>query len=142
MYLPKSACFSGVHAQTYCLRGKTSTDEECKWTPYCEICCQNPESVGHLLWEYPLARNVWELCPGGLLKSANNCCDFFLLFRALVEKLSIVKLERWAVISWAIWNARNKYYFVKIQTHPKEILSGALGFLLEYQTFMAAQLHN
>ena len=61
--------------------------------------------------------------------STINCCDLFFLFRALVEKLSVVELERWAVISWAIWNARNKYYFENIQTHPKEILSGALGFL-------------
>ena len=90
----------------------------------------------------PLARNVWALCGGGLQKCANNCCDFFLLFRALVEKLYIVELERWAVITWAIWNARNKYYLEKVQTHPKEILSGALGFLQEYQTFMAAQLHS
>ena len=74
--------------------------------------------------------------------STINCYDLFFLFRALVEKLSVVELERWAVINWAIWNARNKYYFENTQTHPKGILSGALSFLQEYQTFMAAQLHS
>ena len=85
--------------------------------PYCEICCQNPESVGHLLWECSLARNMWALCRGGLQKSANNCCDFFFLFRELVEKLSVVELEWWVVISWAIWNARNKYYSYRSTRH-------------------------
>ena len=33
-----------------------------KIDPQCEICCQKPESIGHLLWECPLARNVWALC--------------------------------------------------------------------------------
>ena len=110
--------------------------------PHCAICCQQPESVGHLLWECAIARNVWALCQGGLQKCANNCCDFFLLFQMLEEKLPLVELERWAVMTWAIWNARNKYYFEKTQTHPKEILSGALGFLQEYQMLMAAQQHT
>jgi len=57
----------------------------------------------------------------------------------LVEKLPLVELERWAVTTWAIWNAGNKYYFEKSQTHPKEILSRVLGFLQEYQTLMVAQ---
>ena len=100
---------------------------------WCEIYCQQPESVGHLLWECPLAQNVWALCRGGLQKCQNNLCDFILLFRTLLDGLSKTDLERWAVTSWAIWNARNKFYFEKTQSHPKDILNGALGYLQEYQ---------
>ena len=57
---------------------------------HCVICCQQLESVGHLLWECALARNVWALCQGGLQKCANSCCDFFLLFQMLVS-LSITQ---------------------------------------------------
>ena len=31
--------------------------------PRCEICCQYLESAAHLLWECPLAQNVWALLP-------------------------------------------------------------------------------
>lgn len=58
--------------------------------------------------------------------------DFFMLLWMMVDRLALHDLEKWAVTSWAIWNARNKYYFERIQIHPKEILNGALGFLHEY----------
>ena len=74
--------------------------------PWCETCCQQPELIGHLLWECPLAQNVWVLCRGGLQKCQNNLRDFFLLFRTLLDRLSKTDVERWAVTSWAIWNAR------------------------------------
>ena len=64
---------------------------------------------------------------------------FFLLFRTMVRRLSQVKLEKWASVAWAIWNARNKFYFEHIQLHPRTILDGAFGFLAEYQHFVAAQ---
>ena len=65
-----------------------------------------------------------------------------MLFRWLMDKLSQRELEIWAVMVWAIWNVRNKYYFEHIQTHPKSILDGALGFLQEYQRLVAAQSSN
>ena len=37
-------------------------------------------------------------------------------------KLSKKELELWATTTWAIWNARNKAYFEKVQTQPKVIL--------------------
>ena len=65
-----------------------------------------------------------------------------MLFRWLIDKLLQQELERWGVIAWTIWNAQNKFYFEHIQTHPKSIFDGALGFLLEYQRLVAAQTNN
>ena len=65
--------------------------------------------------------------------------DFFLLFGTMVRRLSQVELERWATVSWAMLNARNKFYFEQVQLHQRKILDGALGFLVEYQHFVAAQ---
>ena len=31
-----------------------------------------------------------------------------------MDKLTQQDLKRWAVMAWAIWNARNKYYFEHI----------------------------
>ena len=89
--------------------------------PRCELCCQQTESAGHLLWECPLARNVWALCRGRIQKCSNSAQEVFSLFHQMVGCLSQQDLEKWAVISWGIWNARNKFYFEKIQLHPKVI---------------------
>ena len=43
------------------------------------------------------------------------------------------------MISWVIWNARNKPHFEKTQVPPKVILDGPVGFLEEYQKLMIAQ---
>ena len=43
------------------------------------------------------------------------------------DRLTKMELDRWATISWAIWNARNKFYFEKIQQHPKAIMEGQLA---------------
>ena len=64
-----------------------------------------------------------------LHKCSNDAQDIFMLFRWLMDKLSTQELERWAVTAWAIWNARNKYYFEHIQIQPESILDGALSFL-------------
>ena len=71
----------------------------------------------------------------GNLKNVPIMLKIFSLFRWLLNKLSRQKLENWAVTAWAIWNARNKFYFEHIQTHPKVILDGAIGFLQEYRPY-------
>ena len=43
------------------------------------------------------------------------------------------------MITWAIWNARNKHYFEDIQTHPEVILRSAKSLLHEYQTLIPDQ---
>ena len=108
----------------------------------CEICCQKLESVGHIFWECPLARNVWAICRGKIQKCPNDAREFFALFRMLVDQLPQLELDRWATISWALWNARNKYYFEHVQQHPRVILDGALSFLAEYRRLLAAMTNS
>ena len=84
-------------------------------------------------------KSVSFICRGRIQKCPNDSEDFFFLFRMLVDRLSTPELERWAVTSWAIWNARNKFYFERVQSHPKSILDGAIGFLQEYQKLVEAQ---
>ena len=62
-----------------------------------------------------------------------------MLLQRMVNKLEVLDVEKWAVAAWAIWNARNKYYFEGIQLNPRDILRGPNGVLQEYQRFMQAQ---
>ena len=106
----------------------------------CEICCQKPETTSHVLWECAFARNVWSLSNGRTQKCRNETIDFFLLFEQMRRKLDQLELERWATTAWAIWNARNRFYFEHVQVHPQIIFDGAIAFLNEYQRLMSANI--
>lgn len=107
--------------------------------PQCEFCKQQPESVYHMLWECPFARNTWAVVKGRLQKCPNAVADFFDLLRLLQSRLDCSDLEVWAITAWALWNARNKFYFENMQLQPKAIADGALALLTEYQRLMEAQ---
>ncbi|KAK9996482.1 hypothetical protein SO802_021168 [Lithocarpus litseifolius] len=105
----------------------------------CVFCRQQPETNAHLLWECPFARNVWSLSSGKVQKCRNEVWDFFQLFRVLEEKLTMKELEQWATTTWAIWNARNRAHFEKIQTQPQTILDSSIDLLTTYHTLTATQ---
>ncbi|KAF3956519.1 hypothetical protein CMV_018360 [Castanea mollissima] len=69
----------------------------------------------------------------------NDVSDFFSLFRSMADKLNKHELERWAVVVWAIWGARNKFYFEKGQLQPEGIVEGATGMLTKFQSLIATQ---
>ena len=105
----------------------------------CELCYNHSETTSHVLWEWPLARNVWALFKGTIQKCSNEVGDFFLLFKMLQQKLCSSVLEKWAITAWMIWNARNRFYFEQTQVYPKYIFDSAMGVLEEYQSLNAAQ---
>ena len=70
--------------------------------PHCKICHHSSETVSHILWECPLARNVWAIFKGRAQKCSKIATDFFILFHQLQLKMDQHELERWAVTAWAI----------------------------------------
>ena len=106
---------------------------------HCEFCCQHLETVTHVLWECPFARNVWGLCKGRIQKCSNTASDFFLLFKHMLTILSPTEMDRWAIIAWTIWNARNRFYFKHIQLHPQTIMDEARAGWDEYKKIMTTE---
>jgi hypothetical protein len=98
------------------------------------MCPYQSETVTHILWACPLARNVWSLLPGKVQKLANTeDKDFFDISSLVASILSRSEFEQWAMICWAIWNARNRYVFEGVQDHPSKILESASKLLNDYQ---------
>ena len=104
----------------------------------CEFCRQVPETTSHVLWSCPFAMNVWALIRGRVQKCSNEVDDFFLLFKKMQTVLEQEEMDRWAVMAWSIWNARNKYYFDHVQLQPRIIMERAYSVLTDYQSCMAA----
>jgi hypothetical protein len=48
--------------------------------PMCPICQREEESVGHILWNCPSARDVWSECPMNLQKCPSVDADFITIF--------------------------------------------------------------
>ena len=79
--------------------------------PLCSICGQTDETVGHALWECPMARNVWAMAQRRLQKCGIVAQNFYRLVRQLEGKLTGKEMETWATVTWAIWSARNRFCF-------------------------------
>ena len=94
---------------------------------------QHDEIVAHVLQKCPLARNVWATVRGKLQKCNSEAPNFYTLARQMEEKLPKKDLEVWALVSWSIWNARNRFHFEEKQSMPSDILNGAMTLLEEYQ---------
>ena len=75
---------------------------------------------------------IWTLACEKLQKSSSVAPSFYLLARAMVERLDVKELENWAMSAWSLWNARNRFHFEQVQTHPTVILRGATSLLEEY----------
>ena len=56
-----------------------------------------------------MANNVWSLVKGKLQKSRVSNEEFEMIAMHLAKVLSREELEVWTILSWAIWNARNKF---------------------------------
>ena len=63
----------------------------------CTICQQHEETVAHILWECPLARNVWSMIPGQLQKCNSEATNYYILARQLEEKLT---KKTWSYGRW------------------------------------------
>ena len=79
--------------------------------PKCAVCGSSDETILHILWQCPLARNVWALVKGKLQKCDSSARMFFNLAQTLKERLSRKEFELWAMVAWSIWNAQNIFYF-------------------------------
>ena len=100
----------------------------------CLLCDYHEETTTHILWACPLARNVWVLAKGKPNKMPNTEeADFRDLTLALASSKPSSELEQWTMLTWAIWNARNKFIFEGHQDHPSQIFQTASTLLQDYQ---------
>lgn len=62
----RRACSNILHTKDNLHRRRMKVDSRC------DICCQQLESNSHLLWECPLAWNVWAILKGRVHKCSNH----------------------------------------------------------------------
>ena len=126
---PKLKLLSGGRALTYSQPARIYVERRSHWTRHVQSVSNMMRRWLTLFWGCPMARNVWALVEGMLQKRSSFAKDFYSLVRELTPVLTKNEMEVWAIVSWAIWNARNRYIFDRKQTHPSNILRGAMTLL-------------
>lgn len=53
----------------------------------------------------------------------------------LMEVLQVDELEKWAVTTWSLWNARNKFIHEGIQSQPESIVDREASLRSDFQKF-------
>ena len=84
-------------------------------SPLYTICLQDAETIPHILWQCPLTQNTWTTTWGPFHKMKNEMDNFAQLLTSIFSRLQPEAMMEWAVISWAIWSARNQFIFEKRQ---------------------------
>jgi hypothetical protein len=72
---------------------------------------------------------------GKLQKSHISEEVFILLVMNLMEVLQVDELEKWAVTTWSLWNARNKFIHEGIQSQPESIVDREASLRSDFQKF-------
>ncbi|KAG5398184.1 hypothetical protein IGI04_019998 [Brassica rapa subsp. trilocularis] len=99
--------------------------------------CGNLESINHLIFHCPFAREVWKLAPldgsfgiSGLTDLRADWNDLHRLGCLPPTGLTPPPLVPW--ILWALWKARNRFVFENFSGSPADVLSQAIVLAREW----------
>jgi hypothetical protein len=106
-------------------RGVTQDDK-------CPICNLEMESVGHCLWSYQAAKDVWLECPMRIQKCACDEDDFLSIFTRLMERLTYEEMRLVAFIVRQIWFKRNDVVFKGEFKPPGNLIQATRTQLEQY----------
>lgn len=100
--------------------------------------CGSSESVNHLLFHCPFARDVWNLSPlvgsfdvSGMTDLRADWTELQALKCLPPSGITSTPLVPW--ILWSLWKARNKYVFDNFSGSPAETLSQAIVVAREWE---------
>ena len=75
------------------------------------MCGLAPETVGHVLWSCPAAKDVWL---GNMVKIQKTTCDeddFINIVEKLMGRLGEEEMQQFVFVARQVWFRRNKFVF-------------------------------
>lgn len=139
IYLQRLEVLFGELIQISSLLERTYIGEGWRWSHVASFVA-NSQSLPHICYGNARLQETCGPCQGGKSRNAAMRCRIFSsFFRQMMDKLSTLELEQWAVTVWAIWNARNKFYFEKVQSQHRTICKELLVF---WRNISRSQLHS
>ena len=119
------------HVQIFYPPATIYTDDVCRWNP--SVCCVI-KNLKRLVTCCGLA--LLQGMSGRYSKEEQRSAAMrYVISSSVQPDATEIELTGFR----AIWNARSRFYFEQVQTHPKTILESASGVFEEYQRLMIAQ---
>uniref|UniRef100_A0A2N9G5G6 Reverse transcriptase zinc-binding domain-containing protein n=1 Tax=Fagus sylvatica TaxID=28930 RepID=A0A2N9G5G6_FAGSY len=100
--------------------------------PQCENCRNSPEDVLHAVWSCPLIKPTWENEPWILRLRTSHVLDYADLFSKVLEIGSSQDVEAFTVITWALWQRRNKLRLHQAVEAIDQVNTKARAYLEEF----------
>jgi hypothetical protein len=100
---------------------------------FCPICLSENETVEHIIWECPMANDVWGEAPIKLQKSTYLGGNFSQIFTDVISWCIKEEVELFAIIARRIWHRRNEVVHGGILMHPVQIVRGAVASLDDFK---------
>jgi len=107
--------------------------------PHCQICNREEETTYHIFTSCDLAKACWNLIGNTSYQSVGTFLDWLELNFNSLDDLNLCKLIS---ICWKIWEARHDKVWNQLIIPPDAVVSGAITFLLEWQTVNSGSPHH
>ena len=123
------ACCDALPTKSNLLRRKVIQED------ICESCREATETVGHVLWSCPKAKEVWE-CSKLVIGWNGGTNQTFqdLMWELLINGDAGEDKVAYAVtIAWALWHNRNEVRYGGVRKSGQQISSWASDYLREYR---------
>ncbi|XP_041026997.1 uncharacterized protein LOC121267211 [Juglans microcarpa x Juglans regia] len=93
--------------------------------PNCPICNRYEETICHALWSCDAAVDVWAKGSSPVQKWSSEVADFGMVWKKVIQSLSMEDLELVAIVLRNIWLRRNKFVFESLFNSPANIFKQA-----------------
>jgi hypothetical protein len=90
--------------------------------PYCPICGLEPETVYHILWDCPSARDVWSECDRRFQKCALPGPEFLQVVEGIMERGGREALIPFSCLARKLWFRRNSVVHGGAFNHPTGLI--------------------
>jgi hypothetical protein len=108
----------------------------------CPLCGLEEENVAHVLWNCPVASNVWGC---GSAKFQKRCCgetNFFSIFEDIIKRYDRLDVEVFAVTGRHLCLRRNCVLHGELFVHPNQILREVGEAIEEFQWANMAEMQE
>ncbi|XP_059436134.1 uncharacterized protein LOC132169065 [Corylus avellana] len=99
----------------------------------CPICDIDEETIEHILWSCPSAKDVWGNGTTKIQKGDYVGRESMQIFEMLLDMCEITDVELFTVVAQKIWFCRNAVVHGEVFSHPNQVISEARESLGNFQ---------
>jgi ribonuclease HI len=93
--------------------------------PLCPICGLVTETISHILWSCPSAKDVWMECSPKVHKCTSDAVDFIHVLENMMERVDADQMHLFVTVARQLWLRRNAVVFGGAMVAPSDLVRRA-----------------